>query len=151
VVLGFNGRPVGDSGELAAMVGESTPGAKVQLEVLRKGERRTLTATLGTAADPSAPRAAADETADKGRLGLAVRPLSPQEQEAAKVSGGLLVQGVNGPAARAGVAPGDIVLEAGGRPVKSVEDLRAATHSAKTIALLVQRGERRLFVPLQVG
>jgi serine protease Do len=151
VVLRFNGRPVGDSGELAAMVGESTPGAKVQLEVLRKGERRTLTATLGTAADPSAPRAAADETADKGRLGLAVRPLSPQEQEAAKVSGGLLVQGVNGPAARAGVAPGDIVLEAGGRPVKSVEDLRAATHSAKTIALLVQRGERRLFVPLQVG
>jgi len=133
------------------MVGESTPGAKVQLEVLRKGERRTLTATLGTAADPSVQRAAADETADRGRLGLAVRPLSPQEQEAAKVSGGLLVQGVSGPAARAGVAPGDIVLQAGGKPVKSVEDLRAATRSAKTIALLVQRGERRLFVPLQVG
>jgi serine protease Do len=151
VVLRFNGRPVGDSGELAAMVGESTPGAKVQLEVLRKGERRTLTATLGTAADPSVQRAAADETADRGRLGLAVRPLSPQEQEAAKVSGGLLVQGVSGPAARAGVAPGDIVLQAGGKPVKSVEDLRAATRSAKTIALLVQRGERRLFVPLQVG
>jgi serine protease Do len=151
VVLSFNGRPVGDSGELAAMVGESTPGAKVQLEVLRKGERRTLAATLGTAADQSAPRADADEAAGKSRLGLAVRPLSPQEQEAANVTGGLLVQGVNGPAARAGVAPGDIVLQAGGRPVRSVEDLRAATHSAKTIALLVQRGERRLFVPLQVG
>jgi serine protease Do len=151
VVLRFNGRPVGDSGELAAMVGESTPGAKVQLEVLRKGERRTLTATLGTAVDQSVQRAAADETAGKGRLGLAVRPLSPQEQEVAKVSGGLLVQGVSGPAARAGVAPGDIVLQAGGKPVKSVEDLRAATRSAKTIALLVQRGERRLFVPLQVG
>jgi serine protease Do len=61
------------------------------------------------------------------------------------------VQGVNGPAARAGVAPGDIVLQAGGRPVKSVEDLRAATRSGKTIALLVQRGAQRLFVPLQAG
>jgi serine protease Do len=151
VVLRFNGRPVGDSGELAAMVGESAPGAKVVLEVLRKGGRRTLSATLGTAADPAAQRAAGDESADKGRLGLAVRPLSPQEQEAANVSGGLLVQGVNGPAARAGVAPGDIVLQAGGRPVKSVEDLRAATRSGKTTALLVQRGERRLFVPLQAG
>jgi serine protease Do len=151
VVLRFNGRAVGDSGELAALVGESAPGAKVALEVLRKGGRRTLSATLGTAADPSAQRAAGDESADKGRLGLAVRPLSPQEQEAANVSGGLLVQGVNGPAARAGVAPGDIVLQAGGRPVKSVEDLRAATRSGKTIALLVQRGEQRLFVPLQAG
>jgi len=151
VVLKFNGRAVGDSGELAALVGESTPGAKVVLEVLRKGERRTLSATLGTAADPAAQRAAGDESADKGRLGLAVRPLSPQEQEAANVSGGLLVQGVNGPAARAGVAPGDIVLQAGGRPVKSVEDLRAATRSGKTIALLVQRGAQRLFVPLQAG
>jgi serine protease Do len=151
VVLRFNGRPVADSGELAAMVGESAPGAKVVLEVLRKGGRRTLSATLGTAADPAAQRAAGDESADKGRLGLAVRPLSPQEQEAANVSGGLLVQGVNGPAARAGVAPGDIVLQAGGRPVKSVEDLRAATRSGKTTALLVQRGERRLFVPLQAG
>jgi len=151
VVLKFNGRAVGDSGELAALVGESTPGAKVVLEVLRKGGRRTLSATLGTAADPSAQRAAGDESADKGRLGLAVRPLSPQEQEAANVTGGLLVQGVNGPAARAGVAPGDIVLQAGGRPVKSVEDLRAATRSGKTIALLVQRGAQRLFVPLQAG
>jgi len=151
VVLKFNGRAVGDSGELAALVGESAPGAQVVLEVLRKGGRRTLSATLGTAADPAAQRAAGDESADKGRLGLAVRPLSPQEQEAANVSGGLLVQGVNGPAARAGVAPGDIVLQAGGKPVKSVEDLRAATRSGKTIALLVQRGEQRLFVPLQAG
>jgi len=80
-----------------------------------------------------------------------VRPLSRQEQEAAKVSGGLLVQGVNGPAARAGVVPGDIVLQAGGKPVRSVEDLRAATSTGKTIALLVQRGDQRLFVPLQTG
>ncbi len=151
VVLEFNGRPVGDAGELAAMVGESTPGTKVQLEVLRQGARRTLGATLGTTADESTQQAAADEAAGQGRLGLAVRPLSPQEQEAANVSGGLLVQGVNGAAARAGVVPGDIVLQAGGKPVKSVADLRAATRSAKTIALLVQRGERRLFVPLQVG
>jgi serine protease Do len=69
----------------------------------------------------------------------------------AKVSGGLVVEGVNGPAARAGVVPGDIVLQAGGKPVHSADDLREATRSSKTVALLVQRGDQRLFVPLQAG
>jgi serine protease Do len=54
VVLGFNGRPVGDSGQLAAMVGESQPGERVRLEVWRNGEKRVLGATLGTAtAEPA--------------------------------------------------------------------------------------------------
>jgi serine protease Do len=151
VVLAFNGGAVGDSGQLAALVGESKPGDKVELEVLRDGKRRKLTATLGTS-DSGEQQAAADEVAGKGRLGLAVRPLTPQEREAANVAaGGLLVEGVNGAAARAGVAPGDIVLQAGGKPVNSVEDLRAATRQDKTVALLVQRGGQRLFVPIQAG
>ncbi|MDH4093916.1 MAG: DegQ family serine endoprotease [Betaproteobacteria bacterium] len=151
VVLKFNGRAVGDSGELAAMVGESSPGAQARLEVWRKGGKRELLAILGSSSDDKAQKANAEESADQGRLGLAVRPLTPQESDAAHVPGGLLVEGVNGPAARAGVAPGDIVLQAAGKPVRSVEDLRAAATAGKTVALLVQRGERRLFVPLQAG
>ena len=72
-------------------------------------------------------------------------------QSEAKVSGGLLVEGVNGPAARAGIEAGDIVLQAGGRPVNSVAELRAATKGGKSVALLVQRDGQRLFVPLQAG
>jgi len=151
VVVGFNGRPVADSGALAAMVGESSPGDRAALEVWRKGGKRQLVATLGTSRDDSAQQARTEDEGEKAQLGLAVRPLTPQEREAAHVPGGLLVQGVNGPAARAGVAPGDIVLQAGGKPVQSVEDLRAAANSGKTVALLVQRGDRRMFVPLQAG
>ena len=151
VVLGFNGRPVGDSGELAAMVGESTPGSKARMTIWRKGKKQDLIATLGSSSVDVVRKADADEAAGQGRFGLAVRPLTPQEREAARVSGGLVVEGVNGPAARAGVAPGDIVLQAGGKPVHSVEDLREATRSSKTVALLVQRGDQRLFVPLQAG
>ncbi|HJS36998.1 MAG TPA: Do family serine endopeptidase, partial [Burkholderiales bacterium] len=85
VVLKFNGRAVGDSGELAAMVGESRPGAQARLEVWRKGGKRELVATLGTSKDDKAKKADADDGADKGRLGLAVRPLTPQESDAAHV------------------------------------------------------------------
>jgi S1-C subfamily serine protease len=45
--------------------------------------------------------------------------------------------------------PGDIVLMAGGKPVKSVDDLRSATSGSGTVALLVQRGEARVFVPMK--
>jgi serine protease Do len=133
------------------MVGQSGPGEKVRLTVWRKGKKQELIATLGSSSEDVARKADADEAAGQGRFGLAVRPLTPQEREAAKVSGGLVVEAVNGPAARAGVAPGDIVLQAGGMPVHSVADLREATRSSKTVALLVQRGDQRLFVPLQAG
>jgi serine protease Do len=57
VVRKFNGRPVADSGELAAMVGEMNPGDRVTLEVWRKGATRELQATLGTAGDGAARKA----------------------------------------------------------------------------------------------
>jgi serine protease Do len=152
VVLEYEGKPVTDSGQLAAMVGESNPGDVARLQIWRKGDKRVLTAKLGNASDNDTQQQASSDSGSHGKLGLAVRPLSPEERQQANIaSGGLLVEGVNGAAARAGVEPGDIVLQAGGRPVKSVADLRAATKSGKTVALLVQRGERRLFVPLQAG
>ena len=152
VVLKFDGKDVADSASLAAMVGEAKPGEKARLDVWRKGAARSLTATLGVSSDEETKSASNDEGAGDARFGLAVRPLSPDERAQANVdAGGLLVESVNGAAARAGMAPGDIVLQAGGKPVKTVDDLRRAAKSGKTVALLVQRGDRRLFVPLQAG
>jgi serine protease Do len=56
VVLKFNGKPVGASGELAAMVGQSSPGDKVRLEIVREGKKRELSATLGVAEEPKRPQ-----------------------------------------------------------------------------------------------
>ena len=148
VILKFNDRPLASASELSAMVGESSPGAKVRLDVWRKGESRTLTATLGTA--KTEPVAGAPGHEGKDRLGLAVRPLTPEERKEAHVAGGLLVEDVNGAAARAGMQPGDIVLMADGKPVRNAEELRSAA-SRGTVALLVQRGDTRVFVPLKTG
>ncbi len=150
VIVKYDGRPVGAAGELSAQVGQAAPGDKAKLEILRKGERRELTATLGAAQAEPAAKAAA-EGQGKGRVGLSVRPLTPEERKEANVAGGLLVEDVGGPAARAGMQPGDIVLMAGGRPVRSVDDLRAATAANGNVALLVQRGDARVFVPLKLG
>ena len=150
VVLRFNGKPVGAAGELSALVGQAVPGDQARITVWRKGAQRELSATLGAAKNGS-PRAAAEPAAGGGKLGLSVRPLTPEERREAKVASGVLVEESSGIAAQSGVRPGDIVLMADGKPVKGVEDLRQAAESRKSIALLVQRGEARVFVPLRTG
>jgi len=63
-----------------------------------------------------------------------------------------VVEDVEGPAAAAGVQPGDIILGVNGTPVKSVADLQAAAKkSGKTVALLIQRGEAQIFIPVRTG
>ena len=150
VILKYDGKPIGAASELSAAVGEASPGDKVKLEVTRKGETREIAATLG-AAKPEKVAQAGDSAKDHGRLGMAVRPLTPEERKQANVPGGLLVEEIAGVAARSGVQPGDIVLMAGGKAVNSVGELRAATSGSGTVALLVQRGDARIFVPMKLG
>ena len=150
VIVKYDGKAIGAASELSAAVGQASPGDKVKLEVMRKGATREIAATLG-AAKPEKVAQAVDSAKDHGRLGMAVRPLTPEERKQANVPGGLLVEETAGIAARSGVQPGDIVLMAGGKPVNSVGELRAATSGSGTVALLVQRGESRIFVPMKLG
>ncbi len=150
VILKFNGKEVASSGELPPLVADLAPGSHATLEVWRKGQSKALTVSLGEAS--LAQSATNEKSADPGRLGLAVRPLTPNEKSEVHSSAGLLVENVGGPAARAGVRPGDVILAVNGSPVESAEQLRLLTGKAgKTIALLIQRGETRLFVPLNIG
>ena len=88
----------------------------------------------------------------QGKLGLAVRPLNPQEREQAGVSGGLLVEDSRGHAADAGIQPGDVVLSVDGTPVQSVDQLRKIVQAHdRQVALLIQRGNARLFVPVNLA
>jgi serine protease Do len=151
VILRFNEKKVGGAGELSALVGQSLPGEKAKLEVWRNGAAREITATLGEAEARTTARAGT-EAPEEGGLGLAVRPLTAEEKSAAKVKEGVLVERAGGPAARAGIQRGDIVVSADGKPVKGPDDLRSAAKSGKkALALLVQRGETRIFVPIRVG
>jgi serine protease Do len=63
-----------------------------------------------------------------------------------------VVQGVQGAAARAGLAQGDVVMSINGLPVDSVDELRRVLQAKpKSVALLVWRDGERLFVPVPLG
>jgi serine protease Do len=154
VVLKFNGKEIGNSGELPALVGGLAPGSEVQIEVWRKGKTQQLRATVeemkSLAAKDAEPMPGGAAT---GKLGLALRPLTAEEKGQIEGGRGLFVEQVaEGPAARAGIQPGDVILAANGERVGSVEQLRNQLDRAgKTIAVLVQRGEQTLFVPIRIG
>jgi serine protease Do len=151
VILKLNGRTVNTSEELPAEIAELAPGTTVKLQVWRKHSSEDIDVKLGEAAEA---RSASNRPAqhEGGKLGLAVRPLSPEEQHEANTRGGLLVERATGPAAEAGLQQGDIVLSANGAKVASADDLRSAVEKSKGhVALLVQRGDAQLFVPVRVG
>jgi serine protease Do len=151
VLLKLNGQPLKDSSELPVQIASINPGTSVELEIWRNHATRTLSVKLAAMEDK---RTAANSgpQASGGKLGLSVRPLTPEEQRQANMKGGLVVERAGGPAAEAGIQPGDVVLAANGAPVSSAEDLKSAVDKSKGhIALLIQRGDTRLFVPVRVG
>ena len=150
VILSFNGKPVNQSSDLPFQVASLTPGTNAKLGVWREGKLRELDVKLGEMTDQKVA-ANEDSSQEAGRLGLAVRPLTPNEQSEAETAG-LLVQDVDGAAAEAGIQPGDIVISANGKTVGTVDELRRLTEKAGDhMALLIQRGGQRLFVPVEVG
>ena len=151
VILRYNDKDITSSSELPVLVADTTPGATARLEVMRKGETRHIDVTVGQLAN--AKVASADVAGQNhGRLGVAVRALNPDEQQQAGVTGGLVVEKATGPAANAGIQPGDMILSLNGTPVKSVEQLKQlVTKAGKHVALLVQRDQAKLFVPVDLG
>jgi len=153
VIRSANGKPIVSSGDLPAIVDQSEPGGTLAMEVWREGRKLQLSARLEKAKETVAKPEKSAPAAAGGQIGLAVRPLTREERRLAGVrDGGLVVEDVSGPAERAGVEPGDIVLAVNGAPARSVDQLRSIIEKAgKSVALLVQRGEAKIFVPVTMG
>lgn len=150
VILGVNGQPVEISSALPPLIADIKPGQTARLEIWRDGTKRTVTVTVGRLESARAGKPETGASPEGGRLGLAVRPLTREEQRAIGTTG-LLVEGVSGPAAEAGVQEGDIILSVNGVPVKDVAQLRNLVAGKSHVALRVRRGEAILFIPVELG
>ncbi len=143
VILAWNGTPIDDSADLPGLVADTAPGKHATLKLWRNGAEQTLGVTVGNMPDEKVASAHdANPGANSGKLGLAIQ----QSDQ------GLVVAGASGPAARAGVQEGDVILAVNNQPVKSVEQLRRLVDKAgKHVALLVQREDAKMYVPVDLG
>jgi serine protease Do len=156
VILAVNGKPVERYGELSGAIAAMKPGSDVALDMWRSGKRQNVAVKVAELKEQQQQEKAAlkqngHSTDQASQLGLTVRQLDAQEKEQAETQGNLVVEEVTGPAASAGVQPGDIILGVNGKRVKTVKDLQdEAKSSGKNVALLIQREEAQIFVPLRI-
>ena len=157
VILAVDGRQIERFGELSSAIAGMRPGTDANLALWRNGKQQTLNvkvAELKEQQQSVAYRGGKPKQPASGQasaLGLTVRPLEPREKEQANTQGSLLVEEVSGPAQAAEIQPGDIILGINGKRVHSVKELEDAAHAAgKNVALLIQREEAQIFVPLRL-
>jgi serine protease Do len=150
VILEYNDANLLDAGQLSAAVAMAAPGDSANMKVWRDGKTLDLTAKLGGV--PGNAELVKTAATGGAKLGLGVRPLTSDESSQSGIRSGLLVERVQGAAARAGIQAGDVVLAVDGTAVSNVEQLRSMVEKHdNTVALLIQRGDSRIFVPVQLG
>ena len=154
IITRFGGKKVEKFSDLPRLVGNTKPGTQSSLEVWRRGQAKTLSVNVAeleperTAAAPSVPEKAPVEKAVNW-LGLSVTAV---EKPAGKKGEGVLLSGVKGPAERAGLRQGDIILSVNNTQIASVQQFAQLVERLdrkKVVAFLVRRGEGVLFVPVR--
>ena len=172
VILSLNGNRIEDNRDLTQRIGATGVGDTARVEILRGGQRRTLNVRLGErpseqqlAADNSTPSAPTPDVAPQAgvaqsSLGLSVRPLTQADRtrfELGANAGGLVITSVlpASDAASKFIQAGDVILQAGGRAVRTPQELSTAADAARRAnrPLLLQidgQGGRR-FVAVDVA
>ncbi|QDC43249.1 DegQ family serine endoprotease [Methylophilus medardicus] len=152
VIVKFNGQAIDRSSDLPPMVASVKPGSTVSIEVWRSKKLKKLTVRIDEMQTAQAGPAAVPDS-QQPKLGVSVRPLNAQELSQTQLKQGLLVEQVSkGPAAMAGIQAGDVILAVNGDQVKSVSQLQdKLSQHAKNVALLVMRGENKIYVPVKIS
>ncbi|WP_408216544.1 trypsin-like peptidase domain-containing protein [Paraburkholderia sediminicola] len=149
VIVQLGDKTIDRSAELVEDAASLQPGTKITLRLFRNRRPVTMTVTVGTSGE--SPNARPTEGGATDRLGLIMHPLSEGERRASGLAVGLMVDEVHGPAAAAGIQPGDIVLSLNGTLVESQEQVAALeAKAAKEIAVLIQRNNARSFVSVEL-
>ena len=159
VIVRFNERSIESSADLPRIVAAARPGSKVEVDIYRDGAPRALSVTLGEWRDPEEevePETLDSAAGATNRLGLELAAPTAQQRRERSITHGLLVQRAAGPAARAEIVAGDLVLAivTAGRQLAldRVEDFEravAALQPGQQVTVLVGRGEASSYVSLR--
>ncbi len=153
VVVGLNGEPVSDYSGFRLRVSQMAPGTTVKLDIIRKGQKQQITATLEEFPETQAASATPEPEPGENVLeGVQVRTLTPEIGQQLNLPGGtrgVVISRVdpNSTAADAGLRRGDVIQEVNHNPVGNVQQFRAALRDAgnQPVLLLINRAGATLF------
>jgi serine protease Do len=158
IITRFDGKTIEKAGDLPRIVGGTKPGTKASAQVFRRGSSRELSVTVAefeadkprrvVERDPKAAPAIA------GIFGLTVSDLTDAQKRDLKLKGGVRVDAAEGPAARAGVREGDVILAIDNTEVtsaKQFEGVAAKLDKARAVSVLVRRNEWVNYLVIRPG
>ncbi len=159
IVLKFNGKTLINSSALPPMVGVTPVGKEIPVVVLRDGEQIEISTVIAEL--PSDDKVSAsgkiknDKPTEIEKLGLFIKDLGAKERDNLELSSdGVVVTKVNtGPAMRAGIRSGDIIIKLHNQSVGDVEQFAKVTERLpmdKNISVLVQRPAGPVFLALKI-
>lgn len=155
IILKYNGIAIERLSDLPRMVGNTKPGTRVPLTIWRKGASRELTLLITEMEPEKGAQKESKQTkpeAVANALGLVVNDLTAAQKKELQLDGGVMVDSVEGSAARAGLRAGDLILQFNNTGVKDAKEfnaLVAKVEPKKTVVLLVRRGDSSQFVALK--
>ena len=151
IIVKFDAQEVDRTSDLPRIVGNTKPGTRSTVTVFRRGDTRNLTVTV---AEIEAEKVAAAPTAEVPKpkiaksssdlLGLTVTEVNDERKAELKITGGVQVDTATGPAGRAGLREGDVIVAVANQDVASIEEFEAAAGKAdksKPVNVLFRRGE----------
>lgn len=154
VILALDGKPVKVSADLPHLVGALKPGSTVKLDIMREGKKRTLTVSLGTAPGEEGQPAPAGGGSVSNRLGVAVAELTAEQKKLIDLEEGVVIQNVtDGPAARIGLRPGDVITHLNNQPVASVSAFNTVVRKLpadRPLSMRVLRQGRASFITFRL-
>jgi serine protease Do len=155
IILRFNGANIERSSDLPRMVGATKPGTRATVSVWRRGAARDIVLTVTelkpdevTKRDERKPKSEQAPNA----LGLVASDLTEAQRKELRVEGGVMVDAAEGPAARAGVRPGDVILRLNNSDVTDARQFNALVTKLdprRVAVVLVRRGEASQFIPIR--
>ena len=156
VILSFNGREIAKSTDLPRIVGDTKPGTSVLVQVWRKGATRDLTVTVsdGEASQVASKKSESPSSGGSvNTLGVAVTDVSDAKKKDLNIKGGVEVTGLgDGPLARAGVRPGDVIIRIADADIsgaKQFESLVKGLDANKAVPVFVRRADSTLVIPVR--
>lgn len=158
VITAVNGKTLKGSRELARQVAVMAPGSSVKLDLIRKGESKTLTVVLGTMPNQHQANASEQRPSQVGNVPHFGLTVVPAVEVAGSGDKGLVVTSVDpeGTAADHGLQTGDVILDVGGKAVSGAGDIRNAVSEAKNdgkrdVLMKVKTSQATKFVAMPIG
>jgi serine protease Do len=158
VITHFGDKTITRSSDLPLAVGQSPIGSNVKVRIIRDGKAKRITVKIAElpGEEELAQHSSKPKETKSNRLKVEVSTLSAEQRKRANVDYGLMVQSVEdeGPADKAGIRRGDILLKLHGQKLKNTKQFLKVVKDLpddKYVRVLIQRGGSPRFIPLKIS